>query len=182
MIIKDTAIIDDILEDYRSTIGSVFNGYRNHVYRMVNCTLALLERDNINTEENRQKVMIAAAFHDIGLWTDKTLAYLEPSVPHAIRYLEKHDLMHLETEIVKMITEHHKVTAFTDGSLPLVEYFRKGDLVDFSLGMIRFGLEKSFLRELKATFPNAGFHRFLLVSTLKWLPRHPLSPAPMMKW
>jgi hypothetical protein len=44
----------------------------------------------------------------------------------------------------------------------LVEVFRKGDLVDFSIGLIKSGLPGSLVKEVKAAIPNAGFHRFLL--------------------
>ena len=81
-----------------------------------------------------------------------------------------------------MITEHHSIRAVDFEQYPLVEVFRKGDLVDFSLGLIRFGIEKDFIRSVKAAFPNAGFHKGLLTRASKWFVRHPLNPAPMMKW
>jgi hypothetical protein len=43
--------------------------------------------------------------------------------------------------------------------------FRRGDLVDFSLGLVRFGLSRELIAEVGA-----------------WLIRHPLNPAPMFKW
>ena len=170
-------LLDDILNDWREVIGEDFDGYRNHCQRMVHCCLAL--RDC--SEVERQKLMIAAAFHDIGIWTAHTLDYLPPSVTPAMAYLKDKGLEAWSEEIRLMITEHHKLSAYDDGRYPLVELFRQGDLVDFSLGLVRFGLPRRFVRELKQTFPNAGFHRRLLQLASHWFVRHPLNPAPMMK-
>ena len=177
MIDTRLTLLDDILADWRDMIGADFDGYRNHCQRMVNCCLAL--RDC--SEVDRQKLMIAAAFHDIGIWTDNTMDYLPPSVPPAMQYLKDKGLEAWSEEVRLMITEHHKLSAFDDPRYPLVELFRQGDLVDFSLGIKRFGLPRPFVRELKRTFPNAGFHRRLLQLASRWFVRHPLNPVPMMK-
>jgi hypothetical protein len=65
---------------------------------------------------------------------------------------------------------------------PLVEVFRQGDLVDFSLGLFKFGLPGSSIRALKTQFPNHGFHKMLMRSAGHWFRHHPLSPPPFMKW
>ena len=64
----------------------------------------------------------------------------------------------------------------------MVEIFRQGDLVDFSLGMVKCGGPNDYVRQMKATFPNAGFHKRLLQLTWAQLKNHPLNPAPMFKW
>ena len=58
-----------------------------------------------------------------------------------------------------MISEHHKVTKFKQAEYPLVELFRKGDLVDFSLGSIRYGLNQEFVTTMQALIPNENFHK-----------------------
>lgn len=177
MIETRLSLLDDILEDWRDVIGDDFDGYRNHCRRMVNCCLALADCDDVA----RQKLMIAAAFHDIGIWTAGTMDYLPPSLTPAMSYLDEKGLDAWRDEIALMITEHHKLSVFADARYPLVELFRKGDLVDFSLGLIRFGLPRRFVRELRRTWPNAGFHKRLLQLASRWFVRHPLNPAPMMK-
>ena len=81
---------------------------------------------------------------------------------------------------------HHKVTAYKSSEYPneykLVEVFRRADLADFSLGLVRGGVSKSVVTQLKATFPNAGFHKMLLKRQAGWLLKHPLNPFPIMKW
>ena len=63
-----------------------------------------------------------------------------------------------------------------------VETFRRADWIDVSNGMLRFGLPRAVVREVRRTFPDAGFHRRLLQLTLRRFRRHPLSPLPMMRW
>lgn len=174
---KQIPLLDSILDEWKQTIGKDFEGYKNHVYRMVNFCFAL----NPCSEEEREKVVIAAAFHDIGLWAGNTLDYIPPSIPPAIEYLKRRGLENWTTEISLMISEHHKVRPYT-GAFPLVEIFRKGDLVDFSLGMVKFGLPVEYINKVKAEIPNAGFHANLIRLSAKWFIKHPLNPAPMMKW
>lgn len=175
---KEIPLIESILGEWRNVIGDAYMGYRNHVYRMVHCCFALRECD----AEEREKILIAACFHDIGIWAANTIDYIEPSVLPALDYLESHDKQAWSDEIRLMISEHHKLRAYTGEYEPLVELFRRADLADFSLGMLRSGLPRLTIRELKKAFPNAGFHKFLLRIASAWFIRHPLNPAPMMKW
>ncbi len=170
--------IESILSKWKPVIGKDYEAYRNHVIRMATFCLIL----NDCSDEEQQKIEIAACFHDIGLWTDNTLDYLEPSVPPARQYLEEQSLSHWAEEIAQMILQHHKLRPVTDGLSPLVELFRKGDLVDFSLGLVRVGVSKQALREVKSKWPNAGFHKMLMQRLGGWFIKHPLNPAPMMKW
>jgi hypothetical protein len=174
---KQIPLVDSILEQWKATIGKDFEGYKNHVYRMVNFCFAL----SPCREESREKIAIAAAFHDIGLWVGNTLDYIPPSIPPAMEYLKHRGLESWSNEISLMISEHHKIRQYV-GPFPLVELFRKGDLVDFSLGLVKFGLPEKYIAEVKAEIPNAGFHTNLVRLSSKWFLKHPLNPAPMMKW
>ena len=177
-IVREHPRIEEILESWRPAIGETYDGYRGHVYRMFNCCLALRDCD----EEEQEKLAIAAAHHDIGLWSDDTVDYLPPSVKRAQAWLQDNGLEAWSEEISLMIDEHHKLRRYRDERYPLVELFRKGDLVDFSLGFFRFGLPRSLINELKEAFPNAGFHKFLMGGAKQWFSQHPLSPPPFMKW
>lgn len=171
-------LLESLLLEWKEVIGEDYDGYHHHVYRMVHCCFAL----KVCTDEEKQKIMIAAAFHDVGIWIDKTIDYIEPSVAPAMAYLTANKQEAWCEEISLMIREHHKIRVVEDDCYPLVELFRQGDLVDFSLGCIRFGLDKAFIDELKTVFPNAGFHKGLLQKAMRWFVKHPLNPAPMMKW
>lgn len=176
--LADTTHIDSILSPWRELIGVDFDGYRNHVVRMASFCLMLAPCD----AEAQRKIEIAACFHDIGIWTASTLDYLPPSVPPACAYLANQGLADWNDEVTQMILLHHKVRPVDDGLSPLVELFRRGDLVDFSRGLVTFGLPRASVLEVMRTFPNAGFHRMLVRRAARWIVRHPLNPLPMMKW
>lgn len=183
MIIKNLTLLDDILSDWKESIGDDFQGYKNHVQRMILCCFALSDLAKTElSDEDKEKIIIAGAFHDIGIWVENTLDYLPPSLPPAREYLKKRGLEAWITEIELMITEHHKFREYKNLDYPLVELFRKGDLVDFSLGTVRFGLEKQEIKQLKSKIPNAGFHKGLAIKVAKWFVKHPFNPAPMFKW
>ena len=71
-IIDHDEIIERELAPLRETIGADFDGYRNHVYRVLTYAMHFLGGD----AKWRETVAFALAYHDVGLWTDKALAYL----------------------------------------------------------------------------------------------------------
>jgi hypothetical protein len=183
MIIKSLPLLDYILSDWKKLIGDDFQGYKNHVQRMILYCFALSDLAKIElSDKDKEKLIIAGAFHDIGIWVENTLDYLPPSLPPAREYLKSRGLEAWTTEIELMITEHHKFREYKNPDYPLVELFRKGDLVDFSLGIVRFGLARQEIKQLKSKIPNADFHKNLAKRAIKWFLKTPLHPAPMMKW
>lgn len=171
-------LLEEILGEWKVAIGNDYQAYKNHVYRMIHFCFALQPCD----EEARKKVVIAGAFHDIGIWSDGTLDYLPPSVVRADDYLKAQGLERWSEEIGLMIDQHHKLRRYSDSKYPLVELFRKADLVDVSLGLVKFGLSGSEVRSVKQQFPNAGFHKRLGQLAGGWFKKHPLSPPPFLKW
>ena len=178
MVEKKIALIDEILTEWKDIIGKDYEGYKNHVYRMVQCTFSL--HNCIN--DDREKIIIAGCFHDLGLWTEKTVDYLPPSILLVREYLKESQREEWSTEIETMIDMHHKITPYKNKKYSLVEVFRRADLADFSLGLIKGGVPKQSIKELKAEFPNAGFHKMLLKEQGNWLLKHPLNPFPILKW
>lgn len=172
-------LVEEILSPWETRMADDYTGYHNHVYRMLNCCLALYPQ---YSDEDMQKLQIAASFHDLGVWSDDTVDYLPPSVAMAREYLDANDKASWVEEISLMIDLHHKVRSVQEPRYPLVEIFRQGDLIDFSLGMVRFGLPASLIRDIKTTFPNAGFHKTLTRLGLRWFSSHPLSLPPFLKW
>lgn len=171
-------LLETILAQWKDAIGKDFDAYRNHVYRMIHFCLAL----RACGDEDKQKIIIAGAFHDIGIWSDSTIDYLPPSCERARQYLREHKLEDWIPEVVLMIDEHHKLRAYRDARYPLVEVFRKADLVDVSLGVVKFGIPSEVVAEIKAAFPNRGFHKRLMGIAREWFAKHPLSPPPFYKW
>lgn len=169
--------LDGLFEHGHSLLGGDFEPYKNHCYRVFNAA-AIMSRAQ---GDELDKLAIAAYFHDIGIWSDNTFDYLQPSARRARQYLEQQDLEDWQEEVSAMITEHHKLST-TCGQGSLVEAFRRADWIDVSLGLLRFGVARDVLRQLRSSFPNKGFHKRLVDLTLQRMRRHPLSPLPMFKW
>ena len=176
-LLTEIRTLDQVLATYTRQLGSDFVGYRNHTYRVVNLCVVLAPTARDQTE----KIAIAAAFHDLGIWTEGTFDYLEPSVRLARDYLDCTDQRAWIPEVERMIREHHKVTASRADHAWLVEPFRKADWIDLSRGMLTFGMSPQHLGPILSAWPSAGFHRRLVQLSLKRLRTNPLAPLPMMR-
>ncbi|MGB5888153.1 MAG: HD domain-containing protein [Acinetobacter venetianus] len=172
-------LIDEILHGYRAVINQSYQGYLNHCKRVAACCLMLSKDDS---KETLRKIAIAAAFHDIGIWTAHTIDYIKPSVEEMRQYLVSNELLMWEKEITFMITEHHKVTKAECSEYHLVEKFRRADYADFTLGLVRSNIPLSEFHKLTREFPNNGFHKTLIYLGIKRLLQKPWSPLPMFKW
>lgn len=170
--------IEDVLRMHRGALGADFDAYRNHTYRVANYCLAHGSRSD---RESVEKVAIASAFHDLGIWTAHTFDYLEPSIALAAGYLARADRAAWVDEVSAMIREHHKVSRYRGEPSGLVEAFRRADWADVSWGTIASGLPRAFIRRVQTTWPNAGFHRRLAQLQLHRLRTHPWSPLPMVR-
>jgi len=170
-------LVDDILASWSAHLGADHAAYRNHVQRGLHYYVALTDGAMPSTA-----VLVAAAFHDLGIWANDTFDYLAPSIALARAYLDAHGLLALEAEVALLIGEHHKVSRYAGPFAASVEALRRADLVDLSLGTIRFGLSRAQVRAIRASLPNAGFHRRLAALTLRQLRRSPLRPLPMFRW
>jgi len=171
------ATLDRLLDAHAPVIGRDFTAYRNHTYRVMNLCVA----QSSTAPEQLEKIAIAAAFHDLGIWTDGTFDYLVPSVALARSYLKQSGRPEWVPEVSAMILEHHKITPYRGHSEWLVEPFRRSDWVDVTKGVLRFGLSRSLVREVLATWPDAGFHKLLVRLELTRLRTHPLNPLPMVR-
>ena len=185
--------VDEVLDHHASELGHDRIAYRNHVYRVVNLCLALVGDRRVELE----KIAVAAVFHDLGIWTNQTFDYLAPSVTIAREHLAARGMTDWIPEIEAMIVNHHKVTpsranphpsTIARGALSgvegqsLVESFRRADWIDVTRGVRRFGLPRTFVASVAATWPSAGFHRRLVELTIDRWWQHPFNPLPMVKW
>ena len=168
--------IDEVLHDHASELGDDFTAYRNHAYRVVNLCAAIV-KDHVDLE----KIAVAAVFHDLGIWTNKTFDYIAPSVALARGYLAAHGRAVWIAEIERMIADHHKITPSHADHGSLVEPFRRADWIDVTRGLRTFGLPRPLIRSVLASWPSAGFHSRLVQLTLERFRTHPLTPLPMVK-
>ncbi len=155
---NDRPRVEELFEPYRELIGIDFNGYRNHVYRCITYAMHFLSNANAHT----QIVETAFVYHDIGLWTDRKLAYLEPSEAVAILDNEKHG-WGLDLDALRgAIHWHHKVFPFRGPHEDVINACRKADWIDATQGWIRKGIRRSSIANVESTFPNCGFHKSLM--------------------
>jgi hypothetical protein len=174
-------LLDEVLGAHAGALGADFEGYRNHAYRVANFCLALTSTSATAGDEERiAKIALAAAFHDLGIWTDATFDYLAPSNLLARAYLAETGRSGWASDISEMILQHHKLTPFR-GRCALVEPFRRADLIDVSHGLASSGLRREFLTEVFAQWPDARFHERLVRFFLGRLLRYPWNPLPMVR-
>lgn len=176
MPVTEIPLLDELLQRYRAELGGDYDAYRNHCCRVVNFALPFCA----GVADAPDKLALAAAFHDLGIWTHKTFDYLAPSAALAREELAARGRAAWYAEIGPMIEQHHKIRPYRDDAL--AEAFRKADWIDVSLGALSFGLARAQRRAVLDAFPNAGFHKRLVALAWARLRSHPLSPMPMMRW
>lgn len=115
-----------------------------------------------NAYEHEQMVETAFVYHDIGLWTDEELAYLEPSEAVALQDNDKYG-WGLDPDALRgAIHWHHKVFKYNGIHADVIEACRKADWIDATQGWCRKGMPRSAIAKVESTFPNCGFHKTLL--------------------
>ena len=177
-VVASHPLIDEVLDAFRPAIAGDLPGYRGHVYRVFNFSRALV-RDDGNPDD---RLALAAVFHDLGIWSDGTVDYLGPSAERVRAHLAGTPRAGWSDELGRMVEMHHKLTPYRGEHARLVEAFRRADLVDLSLGLVRFGLPGALLRDIRAAFPYADFHRRVVTLVGSWALGHPLRPLPMLRW
>lgn len=170
--------LDAVLDTHAAALGGDLHAYRNHAYRVANLCVALRPVD----DSGIGMIALAAAFHDLGIWTAHTFDYLAPSIELACKHLGCAGHEDWQAGVSGMIREHHKIRPYKGPHLELVEPFRRADWIDVSRGVLSFGLPRTKLREIFRRWPNAGFHKRLLHLTLRQFRAHPLRPVPVLKW
>jgi hypothetical protein len=171
-------LVEAVLDAHAGVLGRDVTAYRHHVYRVVNLAVRFGRGDAAWFE----RLQIAAAFHDLGIWTAHTFDYLEPSVADATGFLAGTGRTAWTPAIAETIREHHKVTECRGPAAGLAEPFRRADWTDVSLGARRFGLPWADYRAILRSWPDEGFHwRLIQLTAGRWR-RHPLSPLPMVRW
>jgi hypothetical protein len=110
------------------------------------------------------KLAIAAAFHDLSAFD--TLDYLVPSIEAQDAWLQQTGRAAWSDELALIVAEHHRFSGYgpTRPYAPLVEAVRRADLVDVSQGLIRFGIPRSYVKEVRAAFDASAFFKRVIPS------------------
>jgi hypothetical protein len=157
-----------------------FEKYRNHCLRVMSFAKYLMPDFVYEEYPNAMDIVaMALAYHDVALWTDGKLNYLEPSAIQMERHTAKEGVFE-ESHISiarQIIMEHHKLTDYhskttsnvfkgqstTSGAAvdAIVNAVRKADWTDATVGIIRFEVPVALLEAAYAKIPEAGFHAML---------------------
>ncbi len=170
--------VEKIIGDHRKFMGDQFMPYKNHVYRVINFCFMFHDP----TRDDAEKVAIATAFHDLGMWPGDKIDYLDPSIRLAQEYLRSTGHADWIEEISLMIEYHHRFRRCPGHFPTLVEVMRKGDWVDATMGIRRFGLPRGQVKRVQNEIENLGFHDNLVRIAMKEFWKRPFNPLPMMKW
>jgi len=171
--ITQNEIIDSILDSYKDDLGVYFEQYRNHVYRVYNFAMT-----SVALDRDIKIVSIAAAYYDLGIWTNNTFDYLNPSIALAKKYCGINSIDNdAVSEIEAIIDDHHKLT--TTKKSKLAEIFRQADLADLTFGLMGNQIDKKQIRQMREAFPNKGFNNTLCRLFITNLFKNPLRPLPM---
>ncbi|OLQ94473.1 phosphohydrolase [Vibrio ponticus] len=150
--------VELLFTKFKDLMGDDYPGYRNHVYRTITYAMHFLDND----EQYEQLVETAFVYHDIGLWTDQELAYLEPSELLALSDNAQHE-WGLDPDALRgAIHWHHKISAYKGPHQKVIEACRKADWIDATKGTVRKGMSKENIEQVERAFPNLGFHDTLL--------------------
>lgn len=179
-VVTEVALVDEILEPHRATLGEfAFNGYRNHALRMVNIGRYLVPDEPARDD----RLAIMAAFHDLPFFLDGNLDYLGTASDWARDYLVGIGRPEWEPEVRLMICNHHKVRSYKGPSAPMVEAMRKADWIDVSFTGLRFGIPRSFIREMSEALPiNDAYRGVALPMIGRYAIRHLRRPLPNVRW
>jgi hypothetical protein len=171
-------LLDALLAPHVTALGRDAAGYRNHTYRVVNLGWSAGGGD----EAAFQRLVIAAAFHDLGIWSARSFDYIAPS-----RALARAHLKTIEREpwidaVDRMIDNHHRVRRISMDRDEEGERFRRADWADVSCGLLQGGFDADLLDCVRRTFPSHGFHCGLARRALCRAFTHPFDPLPMLRW
>ncbi len=176
--ITDSTELDALLEPWREALGNDYHPYRNHLLRLLNLVCERIQPDAGIWRD----LVVAAAFHDLGIWSDRTLDYLEPSRRRALSETAAGGLEINERRVSDLILWHHKITAFRGPEAALINAFRRADWYEVCCGLFGRWSWRAERRALYRRIPLLGFHRVLLRVGLRRLRTHPLSPLPILRW
>lgn len=157
-IVTEDETIERFLPIVSDVVGADLPAYRNHLYRVL--TYALHFEGPGSTA--REAIAFALVFHDIGLWSDGALAYLEPS-ERVAEVARRGHAAHLDRQLIRDIIHwHHKLTRFRGPNAATVNAVRKADWIDASGGAVRHGISRAQIAAVTAAIPVLGFPDVLM--------------------
>ena len=178
-LVSQCPLIEATLDPHRVVLGPLYEGIRNHAFRMLNFARLLAP----DTEGDRdQRLAVVAAFHDLPVVLDGDLNYLTRAADLAEGHLHACGHPEWSEQVRLMICNHHKIRPYQGPHAAMVEAVRRADWVDASGGVLTAGLPRAFRRQVDAAFPLRPLYRPALTLVGRYAVRHPCRPLPMLRW
>lgn len=171
-LIEPHQVIETILGRYSAELGDQAVLYRNHVYRGFNLQLEIAHL------EASDELAVAWAAHDLGLWTQRTLHYLGPSVRLAEEIAPEFNV-DPSFPLRLMIEFHHCLHPLSNR---LAESFELADRADAWPRHWRGPLAMEDIDRVVTAFSYCGFQGFLGRAAMRYALTHPWNPFPMFRW
>ena len=94
--------VEEMEARWGGALRAAREAYSGHAYRVLNYARAL-----IGTEQHDDELALAAAFHDLGIWSDRTFDYLGPSQQRAEAF-RREGAPGIDAELLALlISDHH---------------------------------------------------------------------------
>ncbi|WP_372787958.1 hypothetical protein [Paraconexibacter sp.] len=124
---------------------------------------------------DREVVLVACWLHDAGLWTASKDPYVTEGARLVQQVVAPFGWPQERLQLCMDAAEQHHAPRSVERLGPEVELLRRSDLVDVSRGLVNFGIERAWLRELFRQIPRTGIWRHMLgpatVQELRHRPR-----------
>jgi len=155
------------LSALREATGAVDDPMERHTVRQFLIAERLAADRSLDADG--ELLLCATFLHDAGLFPGVTTGdvYIADS-----RRLAERTLAPFNWEPARLarcldaIEQHHSRHSRWDWGTE-VELVRRADLVDVSRGLVRFGLDRSWLRNLFREIPRRGFYRLIAAALLR---------------
>ncbi len=151
----------DALRRLREVTGDTDGPMERHCVRCYVICERLAELDDGNAEIDSEVMLVAALLHDIGLYEEASNGgvYVTEGKEFAAELLagrEEWTLQRTETCLLA-IERHHELRPQWDAG-PEVEFLRRADLLELSMGLVPFGTDRAWRKQLFAAVPRKGIY------------------------
>ena len=163
------------LDALRAVSGETDGAMERHCVRQFLIAERLAE--DAQESVDRELLLCAAFLHDAGLYPGVATqdAYVTDGRHLAERTLEPFawppDRLN---RCLDAVEQHHALRDRSSFGVE-VELMRRADLVDVSAGLVNFGIDRWWVRNLVREIPRSGFHRFLARETWRMARERPRS-------
>lgn len=167
-IIRNHPLLDIILNNWRAELGKNYQTYKNHSLRMINYCFYKLDPD----EETKQKIVFAAAFHQITLFFQQNPSSIKNYTISSAELFEDNfhvfEFYHSDA-VLNSILKHNSFNPKFYNKECFESVFWDSYMTDLTFGTLHSKLPSDFVQQVKKCIPMEGYHSFLIKKKAKVL-------------